>query len=174
MIGAWANKSLRGIGKRLDDPVFGPVIYQGYGIWHAELTLEALGGRLVVAVPGTHAAGPNPAYADLLRELAERQHDIARQAEQSIFGEYQALAPEMRRQYAVGSDWLSEEFRKSVPILEDPAQIWTLLSGGTITLDDEAEQPGCFSISWECTWGIEYGDVYRTFVNWKLEEEEAG
>ena len=173
-IASRANKALRGVGKRLDDPVFGPVSYQGYSTWHAEVNLGALGGRLVVGVPGARATGPSHEYAALFRGLAEHQHEIARQAEDSIFREYQALAPELRQQFGAGSDWLSEEFRKSVPILDEPAQIWALLSNGAITFDDDhLEQPGSFSICWQCTWGIEYGDVCRAFVNWKLEEEDA-
>lgn len=168
-----ASRALRRVGKRLDDPVFGPVTYQGYSCWHAEINLEALGGRVIVGVPGARATGPGHEYAELFRGLVEHQHEIARQAEQSIFREYQAVAPELRKSFVVGSDWQSESFRDSVPVLEEPAQIWTLLSGGTMTFDDDhLEQPGSFVICWDCTWGIEYGDVCRNFVNWKLEEEE--
>jgi hypothetical protein len=169
---SWTSSTLRGVGKRLDDPVFGPVAYQGYSTWRAERNLEALGGRLVIEVPGPRATGPSHEYADLLRGLVERQQEIAWQAEESVFREYQALGPGLRRQLVVGHDWISETYRKALPILERPSQIWALLSGGCITLEEGSEQPGCFSVSWECSWGIEYGDVSRTFVNWKLQEDE--
>jgi hypothetical protein len=69
---------------------------------------------------------------------------------------------------------VSESFRESVPVLQEPARIWDLLSEGTLTFDeDHLEQPGSFSISWQCTWGIEYGDVSRSFINWKLEEDDG-
>jgi hypothetical protein len=168
--GSWASDALRGVGKCLNDPLFGPITYQGHSIWHAERELDALGGRFIIEIPGSGTTGPSQGCHELLRRLVEHQHEIGRQVQESLFREYQAVAPSLRQEFVVGSDWLSEEFRKSLPVLEKPDQIWGLLSDGFIALEDK---PGCFSITWECTWDSEYA-VTKTLVNWKLKEDEDG
>jgi hypothetical protein len=166
---SWAIRTIRGVGKRLDDPLFGPVTYQGSSTWRVERELSALGGRIAIDVPGSRSKGPSSSHHDPLQGLVERQHEIGRQVSETIFREYQAAAPALRQEYVVGNDWLSESFRESLPVLEKPDQIWPLLSNGVIALDDE---PGSFSITWYCAWESAYGDLTKSFVNWKLEEDD--
>lgn len=164
--GSWAWGRCTGVGKRLDDPVFGPVIYQGSSVWYAERELPALGGRLAIELwaPGTTV--PGPPHHEMLSGLIARQEEIGRQLQESLFREYQIVAPESRSLLeSVGSHDLVATM---APHLAEPAQIWALLSDGCIVLEDE---PGTFSMSWNCAWDEEHG-VARTFANWRLEEEE--
>lgn len=165
-IGSWVIGARRGVGKHIIDPVFGPATYRGYSVWHVERELNALGGRLIIAVPGSRTTGPSHAHRELLEGIVERQHEIRRQVEESIFRQYQNASSALREH----SKWLSEQYRAQMPVLEEPAQIWTLLSNGQITLDD---YPGWFSITWDCTWDPEYADVARNFVDWKLDDDEG-
>ena len=119
---SWASNALRGVGTRRDDPVFGPVTYQGYSLRRTERDLDALGGRLVIEVPGRGQRGRTTPTMSVTAQNGEKaQHNIARQAEESIFREYQAVAPNCRQQLVVGNDWLSKEYRTWVPVLEESA-----------------------------------------------------
>jgi hypothetical protein len=154
---------LRGVGKRIDDPVFGPITYQGATTWSAERNVEALGGLCGVDVWAPRDTGPGPAQHDLWRAFVERQHDIRKQAEESIYREYQKYSPQWRK------DWEGwPEILKGMPILKESAEIWKLLSDCSIALED---QPGCFWISWNPSWSADEG-VSRTFADWELQEEE--
>lgn len=169
-IGLRVIDAARGVGKRLVDPVYGPITYEGGSTWYAERDMEALGGRYSISVTGPRATGPGTVQHELLRELLEREHDIRRQAEQSLYAEYQAVAPRRRKEMeSFGFPDFAKTLQDCVPIVEDSAQIWALLSDGSILLEDEV---GCFTIFWNCAWDDEHG-VSRTFVNWKLEEDEA-
>lgn len=167
--GSWAWGRCTGVGKRLDDPVFGPVIYQGGSVWHAERELSALGGRLAIEVWAPATTGPGPPQHEMLSGLIARQEDIRRQLQESLFREYQIVAPEtLRLLESVGSHNSHDLAASLGPHLDDPAQIWALLSDGYVMLEEE---PGTFSISWNCTWDDEHGLV-RTFVNWRLQEDQ--
>jgi hypothetical protein len=85
---AWVSKRLRGVGRRLEDPHFGPMIYQGYSLWVADHRLSALGGELAIVVPGSPTTGPGPTQHEQFREFVARQHEIGRDVQGSIFREY--------------------------------------------------------------------------------------
>lgn len=63
---------------------------------------------------------------------------------------------------------LAAQLLKALPVLDRPAQIWTLLSEGSITLDEE---PGVFSLHWDCAWDTEQG-VSADFVDWTIDDSE--
>jgi hypothetical protein len=171
VVGSWASaglRALRGVGKTLNDPVFGTITYEGDSSWGAERDLEALGGRYSIQVTGSPTSGPGAAQHELLRGFIEHLDEIRRQVQESLYREYQALAPQCRKYYE--SLGLTASLPEDLPFLEEPAQIWGLLSDGSIMLED---QPGCFLLSWNCTWDMERG-VSRSFLDWKLQADEDG
>ena len=115
---------------------------------------------------------PGPKHHELMRGVIERQDDIRRQVEKSVYQHYQANAPRWRKEWESTrkiDPELAAEMLKTLPVLDEPAQIWTLLSDGSIILDEE--KPGLISISWNCTWDMEHG-VSTTFVDWQIDDTE--
>jgi hypothetical protein len=169
-VGGWLFDLLRGVGKRLDDPVFGSIVYEGGSSWSAEYELKAWGGayRITVNAP---RGGPGQAQHELLRGLLDHQEAIREQAQESLFRQYQAVQPRRRKERANRrreAPEIEAGYQEATPRLDDPSQIWTLLSDGAITLED---QPGSFAMAWNCTWDEEH-PAEATFVKWKLQEDD--
>jgi hypothetical protein len=153
--------------KKLSDPAFGVMTYNGGGVWSADHdhVFPALGGSFRVAVAARKATGPSPAQRATLSALVQRQDDIRRQVEAALHRDYQALAPEVRQQLAplLPPAALDE----TLPHLRTPADIWPLLTPATVFIDDA---PDHISISWNCTWDEEHG-VQMSFEQGKLIDE---
>lgn len=164
----WVNRLAQGVGEQRDDPVFGTLTYCGASTWYGTCELPELGGMFSISVTGPPKIGPGPAQHEHFRELVARQSDIRQQVQHSIFREYLQVAPEVRKDFESFAD--PEPFLKQIPVLTDPAQIWTLMSDGSIQLDDK---PGCFSLFWNCTWDEEHG-FDRVFVDWKMQDDRSG